>query len=131
MVIVKTQFQIWCLTLPSHHTHIHTYTFKITRASFPCSQRMQKATRNSQTCTNGILTWPENSSPVAAVTGHRSHQVTTILLNFAGNSLDSVCNLFIEFVSLFVLYTQPSDDIGDVLRGKKVSENEAQNLAKW
>ncbi|KEH16213.1 hypothetical protein MtrunA17_Chr8g0382291 [Medicago truncatula] len=60
---------------------------------------MQKPTRNSQTCTNGILTWPENSSPVAAVTGHRSHQ--------------------------------PSDDIGDVLRGKKVSENEAQNLAKW
>lgn len=127
MVIVKTQFQIWCLTLPSHHTHTHIHIHDFTRASFPCSQRMQKPTRNSQTCTNGILTWPENSSPVAAVTGHRSHQVTTILLNFSGNSLVSVCNLFIEFV----LYTQPSDDIGDVLRGKKVSENEAQNLAKW
>ncbi|WJX47570.1 hypothetical protein P8452_34240 [Trifolium repens] len=61
---------------------------------------MQKPTRNSRTCTTGILTWPENSPPVTAVTGHhRSHQ--------------------------------PSDDIGDVLRGKKVSENEAQNLAKW
>lgn len=61
---------------------------------------MQKPTRNSRTCTTGILTWPENSPPVTAVTGHhRSHQ--------------------------------PSDDIGDVLRGKKVSENEAHNLAKW
>jgi len=33
LVIVKTQFQIWCLTLPLT-TLIHTYTFTITRASF-------------------------------------------------------------------------------------------------
>ncbi|XP_058758903.1 uncharacterized protein LOC131632142 isoform X1 [Vicia villosa] len=59
---------------------------------------MQKPTRNSRTCTTGILTWPENSSPTA-FTGHRPHQ--------------------------------PSRDIGDVLHGKKLTENEEHNLAKW
>ncbi|CAI8618958.1 unnamed protein product [Vicia faba] len=59
---------------------------------------MQKPTRNSRTCTTGILTWPENSSP-ADFTGHRPHQ--------------------------------PSHDIGDVLHGKKLTENEEHNLAKW
>ncbi|MED6131507.1 hypothetical protein PIB30_010560 [Stylosanthes scabra] len=62
---------------------------------------MQTTVRTSHSSTSDLLTWPELPPPEFAASSHRSRQ-----------------------------YSQPSDKIGEVLRGSQLTEEEEQSLIK-
>ncbi|RDX73531.1 hypothetical protein CR513_46844, partial [Mucuna pruriens] len=91
--------------------------------------------RNPRTSTSDLLTWSEQPPPESSVSGHRSRQVINsfcrkFYLNIA--LVGSIHSLVKMYNELFACssnrssYSQPSDKIGEVLRGSQLTEEETK-----